>query len=115
SPSRFVIEPDAAFSLAAAASFGFGPNTGRPTPDGGLMRLAFVVDGYRHHAGVVLRQRADPIEATVDGARGAAVERQVRRILSLDHSGPEWLARGARGSVVGRVRRRAAAAAAVAV
>ena len=105
SPSRFVIEPDAAFSLEAAASFGFGPHTGRPKPDGDLMRLAFVVDGYREHAGVVLQQRGETIEATVDGARGAAVERQVRRILSLDHPGRDWLAVGTRDRVIGGLQR----------
>ena len=49
------ITPDGAFSLAAAASFGFGPNTGRPKPDGNSMSLAFVADdlaasrrGVRH-------------------------------------------------------------------
>jgi DNA-3-methyladenine glycosylase II len=104
SPSRFVIEPDAPFSLAAAASFGFGPNTGRPKPDGELMRLAFVVDGYREQAGVVLRQQGETIEATVEGARGAAVERQVKRILSLDHSGRDWLAVGKRDPVIGRLQ-----------
>ena len=83
----FVIEPDVPFSLSAAASFGFGPNMGRPKSDGDLMRLAFVLDGYTEHAGVVLRQRADgAIDAEVEGTRKlAAVERQVRRILSLDH------------------------------
>jgi DNA-3-methyladenine glycosylase II len=106
SPSRFVIEPDAAFSLGAAASFGFGPHpSGRPKPDGDLMRLAFVVDGYREHAGVVLRQHGDTIEATVDGARGAPIEGQVRRILSLDHPGRDWLAVGTRDRVIGALQR----------
>jgi len=101
SPSRFVIEPDAAFSLEAAASFGFGPHTGRSKPGGDLMRLAFVVDGYREHAGVVLRQRGGTIEATVEGAGGGPTERQVRRILSLDHPGRDWLAVGTRDRVIG--------------
>jgi DNA-3-methyladenine glycosylase II len=105
SPSRFVIPADAAFSLAAAASFGFGPHMARPKPDGELMRLAFVVDGYRAHAGVVLRQQGDTIDASVDGARGAAVERQVRRILSLDHPGSDWLAVGKRDRVIGTLQR----------
>ena len=34
------ITPDVPFSLDAAAAFGFGPNMGRPSPDGGVMRLA---------------------------------------------------------------------------
>jgi DNA-3-methyladenine glycosylase II len=106
SPSRFVIEPDVAFSLAAAASFGFGPHpSGRPTPDGDLMRLAFAVDGYREHAGVVLRQQGKGIQATVKGARGVAVRRQVERILSLDHPGREWLAVGRRDPVIGGLQR----------
>ncbi len=105
SPSRFVIEPDAAFSLAAAGSFGFGPHAGRPKPDGDLMRLAFVVDGYREHAGVVLRQRGKAIEATVDGAHGVAVRRQVERVLSLDHPGRDWLAVGTRDPVIGGLQR----------
>ncbi len=103
----FVIEPDVPFSLSAAASFGFGPNTARPKPDGDLMRLAFVLDGYAEHAGVVLRQRAGgSIGAEVDGTRKlAAVERQVRRILSLDHAGKDWLAVGKRDPVIGRLQR----------
>jgi hypothetical protein len=47
------------FSLAAAAAFGFGPNTGRPRPDEQLMRLAFVTDDMEHQAGAVVRQEAD--------------------------------------------------------
>jgi DNA-3-methyladenine glycosylase II len=105
SPSRFVIEPEGAFSLAAAASFGFGPHSGRPKPDGDLMRLAFAVDGYRGHAGVVLRQRDEVIDASVQGARGAAVERQIKRVLSLDHSGADWIAVGTRDPVIGRLQR----------
>jgi DNA-3-methyladenine glycosylase II len=103
--TRFVIEPDAAFSLAAAASFGFGPHSGRPKPDGDLMRLAFVVDGYREHAGVVLRQTGATIDGTAEGARRAAVEGQVKRILSLDHAGRAWLAIGRRDPVIGRLQR----------
>jgi DNA-3-methyladenine glycosylase II len=107
SPIRFVIEPDVPFSLAAAASFGFGPNMGRPEPEGDAMRLAFVLDGHAEHAGVLLRQRADgAIEATVDGTRkAAAAERQVRRILSLDHRGNGWLAVGRRDPVIGRLQK----------
>jgi hypothetical protein len=61
------IMPDVPFSLDAAAAFGFGPNTGRPAPDRGVMRLAFVTDDLRHHAGVELTQAADAtVIASVD-------------------------------------------------
>src|SRR5260221_1707633 len=103
----FVMEPDVPFQLSVAGSFGFGPNMGRPKSDGDLMRLAFVLDGYTEHAGVVLRQRADgAIEAEVEGTRKlAAVERQVRRILSLDHPGKAWLAVGKGDPVIGTLQR----------
>jgi DNA-3-methyladenine glycosylase II len=104
---KFVIEPDGPFSLSAAASFGFGPNMARPKPEGDLMRLAFVLDGYSEHAGVALRQRADgAIDAEVEGTRKlATAERQVRRILSLDHPAKGWLAVGTRDPVIGRLQR----------
>ena len=103
----FVLEPDVPFSLTAAAAFGFGPQTGRPKPGGDRMRLAFVLDGYAEQAGVALRQRADgAIEAEVTGSGTlAAVDRQVRRILSLDHPGNGWLAVGARDPVIGGLQR----------
>ena len=58
---ELTITPDGAFSLAAAASFGFGPNTGRPTPDGDSMSLAFVADDLAHHAAAYLTQDADGV------------------------------------------------------
>ncbi len=72
------------------------------------MRLAFTLDGYAGHAGVVLRQ-AEPngpiaIEAEAGGDR-ATVERQIRRILSLDHPGRDWIAVGARDPVIGRLQK----------
>lgn len=101
---------DTTFSLAAAAGFGFGPSTGRPKPDGAAvseMRMAFVADDMRHHAGVHLVQAADgAITAAVESAADlAAVTSQVRRILSLDHPAGEWLAAGERDPVLGRLQR----------
>ena len=89
SMSSFTITPDGPFSLAAAAAFGFGPNTGRPTPGRGEMRLAFVTDDMRHHAAVHLAERSDgAITAAIESdADPDAVLRQVLRILSLDQPG----------------------------
>ena len=100
--NSFTDPPDAPFSLQAAASFGFGPNTGRPTVDGAAMHLAFVTDDLRHQAAVWLSQDAGgDIHARVQGdpGDGAALEAQVRRILSLDHPAAPWLAVGARRSI----------------
>lgn len=110
--TTFSITPDGPFSLAAAAGFGFGPHTGRPTPDSTsgvdeAMKLAFVTDDFRSHAFVSLTQSADGVvEATIDSdADPAAVERQVARILSLDSSGTEWLKVGVTDPILGGMQR----------
>jgi DNA-3-methyladenine glycosylase II len=102
----FTITPDGAFSLAAAASFGFGPNTGRPRPDGNSMSLAFVADDLVHHAAAFVTQDADGIlhcrlfgEAATD-----QVLAQVRRVLSLDQSGSAWAEVGDRDPLIGRLQ-----------
>jgi DNA-3-methyladenine glycosylase II len=101
------IQPDGPFSLAAAAGFGFGPNMARPKPAGSEMRLAFVTDDMRHHAGVRLAQvpgGAIAVTVDTDGDAEAAL-RQVRRILSLDHDGAAWAEVGARDPVIGTLQR----------
>jgi DNA-3-methyladenine glycosylase II len=105
--NSFTIVPDGPFSLRAAASFGFGPNTGRPRSAGGEMRLAFVTDDMRHHAAVHLAERSDgAITADVESdADQDAVRRQVLRILSLDHPGGPWAAIGERDPVLGALQR----------
>jgi DNA-3-methyladenine glycosylase II len=104
--TTFTITPDAPFSLAASAAFGFGPNMGRPKSDGAQLRLAFVVDDLHGQAGVHLTQDGDgTLHATVEGeADPAAVQRQVARILCLDHSGPDWLTVGERDPVIGELQ-----------
>jgi DNA-3-methyladenine glycosylase II len=99
--------PDTAFSLAAAASFGFGPNTGRPQPVGGEMRLAFVTDDMAGQAGVhVTQDESGAVHGMVTGGADVeAVKRQVSRVLSLDHSGAGWLAVGERDPVIGGLQR----------
>jgi len=104
---RFSLTPDAPFSLAVAAGFGFGPNTRRPEPDTNEMRLAFVTDDMSHHAAAHLTQDPDgTITARIetDGDPEAAW-RQALRILSLDKPAGEWPAVGARDPVIGRLQR----------
>jgi DNA-3-methyladenine glycosylase II len=86
------MHPTGTFDLAAAAGFGFGPSTGAERPARPEMKLAFCTDDLRHHARVALRQSADGAvhaEADTDGDLDA-VERQVARVLSLDHDGAAW-------------------------
>jgi DNA-3-methyladenine glycosylase II len=104
--NQLTLPVDGPFSLAAAASFGFGPSTGRPFPDARLMRLAFVADDLRHHIGAALMQRADGAlvaEICGDGDIGAA-EVQIRRILSVDTEVTGWLTAGQADPVLGAVQ-----------
>jgi DNA-3-methyladenine glycosylase II len=105
-PGELTITPDGAFSLAAAASFGFGPNTGRPRPDGDTMSLAFVADDLVHQAAAFLTQDAEGVvHCQVFGeADPGQVLDQVRRVLSLDQSGLAWAEIGQRDPVIGRLQ-----------
>lgn len=98
----FTIRPRGAFSLRELATFGFGQ---RDEPDfDGAMRLAFCVDGYHHHAGVVVRQDDDGVHGWVQGQGDlGAVEAQVARVLSLDHDGGAMEEIGRRDPVIGRL------------
>jgi hypothetical protein len=94
SVESFTISPRGPFSLAEAASFGFGQREGQDTGAGKttLMRLAFCVDGYAGQAGVEVRQdAAGDVRGTgylPEGTDPAAVRDQVARVLSLDHDAP---------------------------
>ena len=104
--TQLTLQVDGPFSLAAAASFGFGPSTGTPFPDARIMRLAFVTDDLRHHVGVALTQRSDGsllAEVSGDAEMGAA-EAQIRRILSIDTDVAGWLAAGQADPVLGAVQ-----------
>jgi DNA-3-methyladenine glycosylase II len=113
--TTFTIVPDGPFSLAAAAGFGFGPNTGRPVYKDAGMKLAFVTDDLAHQVEVSLSQdpsgsvtgRIDSkdVDEDVEDVDTAAIERQVARILSLDHSGSDWLAVGEKDPVLGEMQR----------
>jgi DNA-3-methyladenine glycosylase II len=104
--TQLAIQVDGPFSLAAAASFGFGPSTGRPFPDARIMRLAFVADDLRHHVGVALTQQSDgdlAADISGDAAMGEAVA-QIRRILSIDTDVAGWLAAGLADPILGAVQ-----------
>jgi DNA-3-methyladenine glycosylase II len=106
SSGSFTITPSGPFSLAEAATFGFGQRDAQGWD--GCLRLAFCLDGYREHVGVELRQDgAGDVHATIRGPAGldvAGVRRQVARVLSLDHDGAAFLSIGARDPVMGRLQ-----------
>jgi DNA-3-methyladenine glycosylase II len=103
----FTITPDGPFSLEAASHFGFGPNTGRPTYADATMKLAFPTDDFEHHAFVVLNQQENgDVTGTIESeADTDVVVKQVRRILSLNASGTEWVAVGKKDPVLGAMQR----------
>src|ERR1700728_4059065 len=102
----FTITPDGPFSLAEAATFGFGQRAGGDWD--GVMRLAFCLDGYAGQVAAEIRQDGP---GTVHGAVQAPagvdlgqVRRQVARVLSLDHDGREFSRVGERDPVIGRLQ-----------
>ncbi|HLJ67080.1 MAG TPA: DNA-3-methyladenine glycosylase 2 family protein [Chloroflexota bacterium] len=102
---HFTIVPQGPFSLAEAATFGFGQRNAAPFD--GVMRLAFCVDGegYSRQAGVAVRQDADGVvlcEVSGD-ADLETVRCQVARVLSLDHDAREFLEIGTRDPVMARL------------
>lgn len=105
-PTQITITVDGPFSFSAAASFGFGPNAGRPQPDADVMRLAFVADDLDSYAGAVLRQESEgalTMELHGDASIQVAVN-QIRRILSIDTDITGWLAAGRADPVLGRMQ-----------
>jgi DNA-3-methyladenine glycosylase II len=106
---RLTIEPRGPFSLRAAAQFAFGPTEGHAPAFDGVMRLAFPIDGGDGYAGVVARQPREhgAVECELHGGGDAApIERQLARVLSLDHDGEAFLAVGGRDRVIGELQRR---------
>jgi DNA-3-methyladenine glycosylase II len=125
----FTIAPRGRFSLAEAALFGFGQRSDSAWD--GVMRLAFCLDGYEQPVGVEVRQDASGLVSCTIGsvtnraAAGsgavnsgaasatsepqvkpnlAAVERQVGRVLSLDHDGTEFTQIADRDPVIARLQ-----------
>lgn len=89
SSRSFTIKPSGPFSLAEAATFGFGQRDAQGHD--GVMRLAFCLDGYQQQVGVEVRQdNVGDVHCTVRGPVRidlGKVRRQVARVLSLDHDG----------------------------
>ncbi len=111
---ELTIAPRGPFSLAAAERFfgGWEATAGaQPSPDG--LRVAFLVDDWQGSVGMLVRQDSDTgaIHAAVQASTGdldvARAERQLARILSLDHDGAGYAAVGERDPVIGE-RQRAA-------
>ncbi len=106
SAGSFTITPSGPFSLAEAASFGFGQ---RDAADwDGVMRLAFCLDGCQEHVGAEVRQDdAGDVHAAIHGPANidvGSVRRQVARVLSLDHDGAEFMLVGERDPVIGKLQ-----------
>ena len=103
--ASFTISPRGPFSLAEAATFGFGQRDGRGWD--GVMRLAFCLDGYATQAAAEVRQDAGgDVHLAVFAPSGtdlAAVRDQTARVLSLDHDATEFARLGDRDPVIGRL------------
>ncbi len=105
----FVIEPLGAYSLEESANFigawHEAPAQARAT--GGHLHLAFLTDRGWSPVGVCLTQGdSGTVHGEVYGSADVgAVERQVRRILSLDVDGRAWPEVGKRDRVVGMLQR----------
>jgi DNA-3-methyladenine glycosylase II len=106
--SEFSISIRGSFSLRESARFitGWPPAEGIALASGSDLRLAFVRDGYRGHAGVWLRHENGTVRCELTGARDvAAVSKQTARILSLDHDAGDYPAVGERDPAIGRLQR----------
>ncbi len=102
----FTITPKGPFSLAEAAGFGFGQRDASEWD--GVLRLAFCLDDYTAQVGVEVRQdTGGTVRGTVQGDADVhvdGVQRQVARVLSLDHDGDEFTRIGERDPVIGRLQ-----------
>ena len=105
---RILIEPRGPFRLDASIGFLAGfPPAGMLWEKDRVLRIAFTVDGTEDVAGVDIRQ-AEPDGPVSVGVTTAApmalVERQVARLLSLDHDGRRFPDVGRRDPVIGALQ-----------
>jgi len=109
----FVLEPSGPFTLRSAARFiaGWPPAAppGAPGGDEAAVRLAFPVDDWSGHAGVVLRQEDHgPVAGTIVETTADDTDRiraQDARVVSLDHDGTGYAELGERDEVIGARQR----------
>src|ERR1700730_11973147 len=105
----FEIQPLGDYSLEEGANFigAWHQAAAQGGPAEGHLHLAFLTDGDWRPVGVCLTQNsAGDVRGTVYGAgEVGAVERQVKRILSLDVDGRDWPEVGKRDPVVARLQR----------
>jgi DNA-3-methyladenine glycosylase II len=106
---RTELIPRGPFSLEASATFGFGPNEGRPPPFDGAMRLAFAVDGGSGYAGAVLTQPESDGPVVVELQTAGPVDldtalAQLARILCLDHDGEQFVRVGEHDRILGALQ-----------
>jgi DNA-3-methyladenine glycosylase II len=111
--AEFVLEPRGPFRLRSAARFisGWeGAASGPAAEEDTAVRLAFLVDDWSGHAGVVLRQDDDdgPVRGTISGSTASDRDRvraQAARVVSLDHDGAGYAAIGEADPVIGELQR----------
>jgi DNA-3-methyladenine glycosylase II len=102
-----LIEKPRGFALRAAAEFyaGFTPGSGMAAAAMDGLTLAFRLERTFEAVAVALREERDVLVADYAGTDdGAAVSRQVGRMLGLDERADAWLALGLRDAVVGRLQ-----------
>ncbi len=105
--SRFQIEVDGDFSLAAAGEFlrGFKPASGGAAAREASLSLGFLLDRTFAPVAVGLEQTASLITGETGGPP-RAVKSQVERMLSLDVDARGWAALGRKDPVVGALQER---------
>jgi DNA-3-methyladenine glycosylase II len=97
----------AGFELRAASEFyaSFVPGSGMAAATADRLTFAFRLDRTFDSVAVALTERDEAIVAAYAGPRdGAAVARQVSRMLGLDADGEAWRAVGRRDPVVGQLQ-----------
>ena len=102
------INPSGRFDLRQSIGFGFGQRAASSDQRGkhAVMRLAFVLDGYRQQVGASVEQLSPGrlrVEPVGDGDP-AAVLAQVARVLSLDVDACGWDELGTRDPLIGRLQ-----------